>query len=88
MLGATTMGLHHKLCHVLGGSFDLPHAETHTVVLPHALAYNACHAPPRDDAHRPARWRRVGRPLRGRCLELITISRAPWAPTALDATSA
>ncbi len=33
--------LHHKLCHVLGGSFDLPHAETHTIVLPHALAYNA-----------------------------------------------
>ncbi|MFE7393631.1 maleylacetate reductase and hydroxyquinol 1,2-dioxygenase domain-containing protein [Streptomyces sp. NPDC057582] len=35
------MGLHHKLCHTLGGSFDLPHAETHTVVLPHAMAYNA-----------------------------------------------
>jgi maleylacetate reductase len=33
--------LHHKLCHTLGGSFNLPHAETHTVVLPHALAYNA-----------------------------------------------
>ncbi|AYC36892.1 maleylacetate reductase [Streptomyces griseorubiginosus] len=39
-LGSTTMGLHHKLCHVLGGTFGLPHAETHTVVLPHALAYN------------------------------------------------
>lgn len=35
------MALHHKLCHTLGGSFDLPHAETHTIVLPHALAYNA-----------------------------------------------
>ncbi|MFR0355815.1 maleylacetate reductase [Streptomyces sediminimaris] len=44
-LGATTMGLHHKLCHVLGGTFDLPHAETHTVVLPYALAYNAPAAP-------------------------------------------
>ncbi len=41
VLGATTMGLHHKLCHTLGGSFNLPHAETHTVVLAHALAYNA-----------------------------------------------
>jgi len=40
-LGAVGMALHHKLCHVLGGSFNLPHAETHTVVLPHALAYNA-----------------------------------------------
>ncbi|MDC3726916.1 maleylacetate reductase [Rhodococcus sp. Rp3] len=39
-LASAGMGLHHKLCHVLGGSFDLPHAATHTVVLPHALAYN------------------------------------------------
>ncbi len=45
VLGAITMGLHHKLCHTLGGSFNLPHAETHTVVLPHALAYNAAAAP-------------------------------------------
>jgi alcohol dehydrogenase class IV len=35
------MSLHHKLCHTIGGTFDLPHAETHTIVLPHALAYNA-----------------------------------------------
>ena len=40
-LGAVGMALHHKLCHTLGGTFDLPHAETHTIVLPHALAYNA-----------------------------------------------
>jgi maleylacetate reductase len=33
-LGATTMGIHHGLCHALGGTLDLPHAETHTVVLP------------------------------------------------------
>ena len=39
-LGAVGMGLHHKLCHTLGGAFDLPHAETHTIVLPHAVAYN------------------------------------------------
>jgi len=44
VLGSTSMALHHKLCHVLGGSFDLPHAETHTVVLPHAAAYNAAAA--------------------------------------------
>lgn len=40
-LGAVGMSLHHKLCHTLGGCFDMPHAETHAVVLPHALAYNA-----------------------------------------------
>jgi maleylacetate reductase len=44
-LGAVGMALHHKLCHVLGGTFDLPHSETHTVVLPHAVAYNAPAAP-------------------------------------------
>jgi maleylacetate reductase len=44
-LGAVSMGLHHKLCHTLGGSFNLPHAETHTVVLPHVVAYNAAAAP-------------------------------------------
>lgn len=40
-LGSVGMALHHKLCHTLGGSFNLPHAETHTIVLPHALSYNA-----------------------------------------------
>jgi maleylacetate reductase len=45
VLGHVAMGLHHKLCHTLGGSFNLPHAEVHTVVLPHALAYNAAAAP-------------------------------------------
>ncbi|NIJ09629.1 alcohol dehydrogenase class IV [Sphingomonas vulcanisoli] len=44
-LGLVGMGLHHKLCHVLGGSFDLPHAETHSVLLPYALAFNLEAAP-------------------------------------------
>jgi alcohol dehydrogenase class IV len=44
-LGAVGMALHHKLCHTLGGSFNLPHAETHTIVLPHAVAYNSVAAP-------------------------------------------
>jgi len=55
VLGAVGMALHHKLCHVLGGTWNLPHAETHTVVLPHALAYNA------DDA--PGAMRRIERAL-------------------------
>jgi maleylacetate reductase len=38
-------GLHHKICHVLGGAYNLPHAQTHAVVLPYVLAYNAPHAP-------------------------------------------
>jgi maleylacetate reductase len=39
-LGHVTMALHHKLAHVLGGTFGLPHAETHAVLLPHTTAYN------------------------------------------------
>jgi maleylacetate reductase len=38
-------GLHHKICHVLGGTFGLPHAATHAIVLPHVLAFNAPYAP-------------------------------------------
>ena len=38
-IGTTSVALHHKLCHVLGG-FGLPHAETHSIVLPHAMRYN------------------------------------------------
>ena len=45
VLGQVSMGLHHKLCHTLGGTFNLPHAEVHAVILPHALAYNAAAAP-------------------------------------------
>lgn len=49
-LGSVGMALHHKLCHVLGGAFDLPHADTHTVILPYAMAYNAKAAPDADAA--------------------------------------
>ncbi len=48
-------GLHHKICHVLGGAFDLPHAQTHAIVLPYVLAYNAANAREATD--------RIGRAL-------------------------
>jgi maleylacetate reductase len=44
-LGTTGMGIHHKICHTLGGSYDLPHAPSHSAVLPYALAANAYAAP-------------------------------------------
>jgi maleylacetate reductase len=44
-LGLATMGLHHKICHVLGGTFGLPHAPTHAAVLPSVVAFNAPAAP-------------------------------------------
>jgi maleylacetate reductase len=45
VLGAVSIGIHHKLCHTLGGTFNLPHAEVHTVILPHAVEFNRRAAP-------------------------------------------
>jgi maleylacetate reductase len=41
-------GMHHKICHVLGGTYNLPHAQTHATVLPYVLAFNAPFAPEAD----------------------------------------
>ncbi len=79
-LGSVGMALHHKLCHVLGGAFDLPHAETHTVLLPHAVAYNAGAAP--DMAGRLADILDDG-PEAGPALQ--DFARRLGAPTALRA---
>ena len=78
-LGAVGMALHHKLCHVLGGSFDLPHAETHTVILPHAVAYNASAAP--EAMARAARALGAEDAAQG----LFDLAAALGAPTALAA---
>lgn len=43
--GSAGSGMHHKICHILGGAFNLPHAQTHAVVLPHVLAHNAAGVP-------------------------------------------
>jgi len=80
VLGNSAMGLHHKLCHTLGGSFDLPHAEVHTVVLPHALAYNA--------AAVPEALTRIGRALGGdtglsAARRLFDLARRGGAPLSL-----
>jgi maleylacetate reductase len=45
LLNSVGMSLHHKLCHTLGGAFNMPHAETHSVVLPYAAAFNLPAAP-------------------------------------------
>jgi len=53
VLGGVAMALHHKICHTLGGAFDTPHADTHAIMLPHTIAYNAIAVPellqPLDD---------------------------------------
>lgn len=81
-LDATTMSLHHKLCHVLGGTFGLPHAQTHTVVLPHVLGYNAGHAPEAAAVVAAALPERPGDRSTGRALQLFAASLG--APTRLS----
>ena len=77
VLGNVGMALHHKLCHTLGGTFNLPHAETHTVVLPHALAYNAQAA--------PEAMRRIAGALGGgsAAQSVFDLAKANGAPVAL-----
>ena len=80
VLGSVEMGLHHKLCHTLGGSHDLPHAEVHAVVLPHALAYNAGAA--------PRAMRAIATALRGRPADdapqaVFELARAAGVPASL-----
>ena len=81
VLGHVSMGLHHKLCHTLGGSFDLPHAEVHTVILPHALAYNASHAP--EAMHRITRALGVADGPLAAAAGVFDLACAHGAPTAL-----
>lgn len=70
-------GLHHKICHVLGGMFDLPHAQTHAVVLPHVLALNGAAA--------PTVQARIGQALGSTSADegLAELRRALQAPSAL-----
>lgn len=77
VLGTTSVAIHHKLCHVLGGAFDLPHAQTHAVILPHAVAYNKTAAP--EAIARVARALGVDDAAAG----LYDLAIAAGAPTAL-----
>jgi maleylacetate reductase len=54
VLGNVSMALHHKLCHTLGGTYNLPHAEMHTVMLPHTMAFNLPAVPAARDALKEA----------------------------------
>ncbi|MFG3587828.1 maleylacetate reductase [Streptomyces sp. NPDC047990] len=60
-------GLHHKICHVLGGMFNLPHAATHAVVLPYVLAFNGAAAPEAEQRLASA----FGTPTAGEGLALL-----------------
>jgi len=76
-LGTVQMGLHHKLCHTLGGSFDLPHAETHAVLLPYTAAHN------RDAAPRAMRAAAAVLGVEDTPTELLSIAKTIEAPLSL-----
>jgi maleylacetate reductase len=78
-LGMVGMALHHKLCHTLGGSFNLPHAQTHTVVLPHATRYNSTHTP----QAMAALARALGCPAEDVAGRLYDLSKKNGGPTSL-----
>ena len=76
-LSTATMGIHHKLCHVVGGTFQLPHAETHTIILPHATHYNRDAAP---EAMQAISWALGAETAAGGIFDL---AKTVGAPTAL-----
>jgi alcohol dehydrogenase class IV len=75
-------GLHHKICHVLGGTWDLPHAQTHAVVLPYVLAWNASRSPQAVRAVAAATGAGTAAP-RGAVGALVALARRVGAPTSL-----
>lgn len=81
VLGLTKMSLHHQLCHLLGGGYDLPHAATHAVVLPHVLAFNAPAAPEAAEAVAEA----IGADANDVAGALWDLARSWGAPTSLAA---
>ena len=83
-LGSVGMALHHKICHTLGGSFDLPHAETHTVMLAHTAAFNAAAAPQLDQLGE----RLAGQPIGPAIFDLIAACGGPTSLAGLGLTEA
>jgi alcohol dehydrogenase class IV len=75
-------GLHHKICHVLGGKYNLPHAQTHATVLPYVLAFNGPAAP--EAERRIATAFGTGTPSTGGALDgLVALKQELNAPHAL-----
>lgn len=84
ILGTTSMGVHHKICHTLGGTYDTPHAPTHSAVLPYVAAYNAGAAPQAMDRVCRA-LTEAGRPTDDAAVGLWTLASDIGAATSLHA---
>ncbi len=83
-LGSTSAAFHHKICHVLGGTFNLVHADAHSVILPHAIAFNAPALP--DEMARLAGA--LSAPAGDAAGALWDLAVASHVPTSLAATRA
>jgi maleylacetate reductase len=81
-LGSTGMGIHHKVCHVLGGAYNLPHSPVHSAVLPYAAWFNEQHAPAAMTSVAGA-LQRAGRPAERAPVALWHLTRATGAPASL-----
>ncbi|MEU4190377.1 maleylacetate reductase [Kribbella sp. NPDC026611] len=82
-LAAAGTGLHHKLCHLLGGTYNLPHAETHAAVLPQVARVNAPAVP---EAKRRLEEALQTDDLAGRLFELFEAAGVPTSLRALGLT--
>jgi alcohol dehydrogenase class IV len=80
VFAAAGSGVRHELCHVLGGAYDLPHAETHAVVLSHVSALVASSLPDVDTRVSAALGAPAGTPAAD---ALAALARGVGAPTAL-----
>ena len=76
-LASAGSGLHHKICHILGGAYNLPHAEMHAIVLPHVVAFN--------EPASPTSMERMARAIESRnaAIGLYDLAKRIGAPTAL-----
>lgn len=83
-LGATAAAFHHKICHVLGGTFNLVHADAHSVVLPHAVAFNSSVLP----AEMASLGAALGGEPAGALWDLAVASNVPTTLSALGLTAA
>ena len=84
-LGTTGMGIHHKICHTLGGTHDLPHAGVHSAVLAYATDFNESAAAPAMAVIRES-FARAGRPAdtaAGAIWDLATEIGAPTSITSV-----
>jgi alcohol dehydrogenase class IV len=83
ILGTTGMGIHHKVCHALGGTYDLPHAQSHSAVIPYAVAANSAAAPGAMTAIEAA-FRAAGRDVDHAAGAIWDLRREVGAPESLS----